>query len=474
VNLSATGQPAGTTVTFSPSSLTGTGTSTMTVSAALDAPTGGSWITVAGTSGDRVRSATPVVVNVNSLSAGLGPIGIDFTGTIPLPMSASEVAGVVPMANWNSAAGGASTAPLALLDATGTATGVTATWASNGGWMLPTVDQPGDRRMMKGYLDSANASTTTISIGRLVPRTYDIYVYVDGDNRTYDRPATYTLTGPGLTTTAMQLIDPANVNFSGTFTQAVNSKGNYLKFTATGGEFTLTATPQSGAGTRRAPVNAVEIVPVVAAPPPPPPPPPLTSAGTISVNFVGSSPAGMEATEIAGVIAAANWNNATGAVRSTPQPLVDEMGLPTTAAIVWTANAVWMSPITDQPGNRRMMKGYLDTTNTSVTTLSVTGLVARDYDVYVYADGDNRTYARTAAYTVSGPGITTTTINLTDPASTNFSATMTRADNSAGNYMKFTISGTGFTLTATPLTGANPTLRAPVNALQIVPRPAQP
>ena len=32
-------------------------------------------------------------------------------------MSASEVAGVVPISNWNSAAGAASTVPLALLDA---------------------------------------------------------------------------------------------------------------------------------------------------------------------------------------------------------------------------------------------------------------------------------------------------------------------------------------------------------------------
>jgi hypothetical protein len=182
----------------------------------------------------------------------------------------------------------------------------------------------------------------------------------------------------------------------------------------------------------------------------------------------------MDPSEIAGVVAVANWNNATGAARSTAQLLVDQTGASTTAGIVWTANGVWVLPITDQPGNRRMMRGYLDTSNTSVTTLTVTGLVAGDYDVYVYVDGDNRTYARTAAYTVSGPGITTTAINVTDPASTNFSGTLTPANNSVGNYVKFTISGSGFTLTAAPLTGGNTTLRAPINALQIVPKPAQP
>ena len=182
----------------------------------------------------------------------------------------------------------------------------------------------------------------------------------------------------------------------------------------------------------------------------------------------------MGASEAGGVVARANWNNAVGAVRSAPQVLADETGTSTTAAIVWSANGIWMTPITDQPGTRRMMKGYLDTSNTSVTTLSVTGLVARDYDVYVYADGDNRSYARTAAYTVTGPGITPTTITLTDPAGTNFSGTLTRADNSSGNYAKFSISGSSFTLTATPLTGGNATLRAPINGLQIVPRPPQP
>ena len=63
---------------------------------------------------------------------------------------------------------------------------------------------------------------------------------------------------------------------------------------------------------------------------------------------------------------------------------------------------------------------------------------------------------------------------LTDAGGTNFSGTFTRADNSAGNYVKFTISGSAFTITATPRTGGNATLRAPINGLQIVPRLSQP
>jgi hypothetical protein len=87
----------------------------------------------------------------------------------------------------------------------------------------------------------------------------------------------------------------------------------------------------------------------------------------------------------------------------------------------------------------------------------------------VYVDGANGSYSRTAAYTISGSGITTTTINLTDPANTDFTTTFTRASNSNGNYVRFRINATAFTLTAAPVSGTNATLRAPVNGIQVVP-----
>jgi len=313
VALNVSGLAPGVTASFSPAAIVGSGSSTLKVVTSVTTAPGTHPLTITGTTGAITRTAT--VNLVVSSSAVPGRIGIDFTGSTPVAMGAADVAGVVPMSNWNTAAGAASIAPLALLDATGAATGATVTWKANSVWMLPTVDQPGDRRMMKGYLDSTNTSTTTVSVARLAQRTYDVYVYVDGDNRTYDRPANYTLSGPGLTPTTIKVIDPASTNFAGTFTQAANGKGNYLKFTVTGGDFTLTATPEPGAGTRRAPVNALEIVPVVAAPPP--------GAGTIGVNFLGSSTVGLDSSEIAGLVAAANWNNASGAARSTPQLLVD-------------------------------------------------------------------------------------------------------------------------------------------------------
>jgi hypothetical protein len=231
--------------------------------------------------------------------------------------------------------------------------------------------------------------------------------------------------------------------------------GNYVKFTIRATGFTLSAVPTLPAsGTRRAPVNGIQIVPAGPAP------------AVISVDFVGNGVA-MGAAEVAGVVARFNWNRAVGASRGTPLALVNETGATTAATMTWAANGGWATPIVDHAGDPRMMKGYLDTSSASVTTVTIGGLASNTYDVYVYVDGDNRTYARSAEYTISGAGFTATT-RLTDPPNTDFSGTFTKAATSTGNYVKFTITGSGFTLTAKPVTGTNATLRAPVNGIQIV------
>jgi PQQ-like domain len=175
VDLTASGSyPSGTKVTINPQSIAGSGTATMTVDVPASASAGSFSIAVKGTSGTRVRTASPVTVNVTSSSAGLGVISIDFVGTAA-PMAASEVAGVVAKSHWNNAAGASCRTPLALNDETGAASGATVTWTSNNTWMTPITDQAGNRRMMKGYLDTPGMSTT-VNVGGLSQRTYDVYV----------------------------------------------------------------------------------------------------------------------------------------------------------------------------------------------------------------------------------------------------------------------------------------------------------
>jgi hypothetical protein len=424
--------------------------------------------------------------------------------------------------------------------------------------------------MMKGYLDTDNTTTTTVSVTGLPSNAagYQVYVYADGDNGSDSHTGSYTISGTGITTTTISLIDAPNTNFSGTFTQGNNSAGNYVVFTIPNvSGFTLSATPSASTSSYlRAPVNGMQIVPLGGPSPgftlsaapssqsvnagsstsytvstsavagftgsisftasglpagasasfnptsvtvgasttmtitttssTPAGSSTVTITGTggsvqhtagvtlnvaatggssgkvISIDFVGQDVA-MAATEVAGVVAKANWNGASGVGSSAPLALVDETGSATTAVVSWSSNNLWETPITDQAGNARMMKGYLDTDNTTTTTVSVTGLPsnAAGYQVYVYADGDNGSDSHTGSYTISGTGITTTKISLIDAPNSNFSGTFTQGNNSAGNYVVFTIPNvSGFTLSATPSASTSSYLRAPVNGMQIVPQ----
>ena len=254
----------------------------------------------------------------------------------------------------------------------------------------------------------------------------------------------------GLPAGASALFNPSSVIGSGSSTLSV-STGSATPL----GSYTLTITGVSGAITHTA--TATLVVTTASAP------------KAISINFVGRGSA-MAASESAGVVAKTNWNNASGTSGS-GLPLHDESGVASSATVAWSCNNVWSTSITDAAGNFRMMKGYLDTASTSVTTVSVSSLPAHanGYSVYVYFDGDNASATRKAVYRIAGTGITTTTISGTDRGGVNFSGTFTQANSSAGNYVKFTINATGFTLTATPGASTDQYPRAPVNGIQIIP-----
>ena len=659
VTLSASGLPAGAAASFAPATVTGAGSSTMTVTTSTTTPLGTYPVTVTGTSGNLTQTASVELTVANATA-----IGIKFVGD-GTAMGSTEVAGVVPQSNWNDASGTSSTTPLALLDQNGDGTSATVTWNTNGVWELPIADNPGNYRMMRGYLDTVG-ETTTVTVAGLPANAggYQVYLYADGANGSASRTGAYQISGTGITTTSVNLTDAANTNFSGTFTEANNSAGNYVLFTITATGFTITATPGASTDANpRAPVNAIQIVPLapttpsfsltatpstetvvvgnattytasigavdgfsgtvtlsasglpagatpsfvpatvtgtgssiltvttssttplgtspltitgtsgnltqtanvsltVAATPPPPNfsltvtpstetvvagsettytatigalngfggvvtlsasglpagaaasfvPATVTGAGSstmtvtttsgttlvgtypvtitgtsgnltqtanvslavanaaaIGIQFVGQGQA-MASTEVAGVVAQSNWNPANGTTSPTPMALINQAGASTGATVTWNTNGIWSEPITNTAGNNRMMLGYLDTVG-GTTTVTVAGLPANPggYQVYVYADGDNGSATRTGLYQISGTGITTTSVNLTDEPEAYFSGTFTQANNSAGNYVLFTITATGFTITATPGASTDSDPRAPVNAIQIVP-----
>lgn len=193
----------------------------------------------------------------------------------------------------------------------------------------------------------------------------------------------------------------------------------------------------------------------------------------ISVNFQGGganngTPSLMTAGECAGWVILSNWNNAGSSSTSGSQgALIQNDGLTTTASVTWSCNNLWSTAISDAPGDYRMMKGYLDSAGTSVSTVSISGLPANysanGYSVYVYFDGDNSA-DRTAYYTIGN-----TTITATDAAGVNYAGKYVLANNSAGNCVVFNnLSGGGFTLSATGNAADGTSARAPINGIQVV------
>jgi hypothetical protein len=203
------------------------------------------------------------------------------------------------------------------------------------------------------------------------------------------------------------------------------------------------------------------------------------AGGSISIQFVGKGFA-MGISETAGVVPLSNWNTAQTANSS--MGLVNSSGNATTATVSWHADDPWDETlIADQPGNVRMMRGYLDNGGCSpsscgpqdTTTVTVSGLApdAKGYTVYVYANGDIVSGSGvfcTGIYQISGTGINNPSVSLT--YTNDFMGTFTPANNSVGNYVVFTIPNvSSFTLSAIPSTASSGYERAPLNGIQIIP-----
>jgi hypothetical protein len=185
---------------------------------------------------------------------------------------------------------------------------------------------------------------------------------------------------------------------------------------------------------------------------------------SVGVNF---GDAGGAVTGTAGVVAQSNWNNGVGNVGSATN-LVDSAGLGTGMNAAWVSNNLFnvfgAAPTTQDAA---LMRGYLDSTNTSVTRVTLTNVAYSKYDVIVYFDGDVAA-GRSGNYSVNG----TTKGPLVDNA--NFSAAGTAANYvqadapaSSGNYAVFT----GQTAPFVSLTAQASNFRAPVNAIQVVAAP---
>ncbi len=118
IGLTASGQPTGVTVTFSPTSITGAGTSTMTMLVAAGAATGTYPITVTGTSGGTTHTA--------AVSLTVTTVPPSFTLSATTPVSVTEGSSATSTIT-TTGAGGFNSA--VTLSASGLPSGVTATFS---------------------------------------------------------------------------------------------------------------------------------------------------------------------------------------------------------------------------------------------------------------------------------------------------------------------------------------------------------
>jgi hypothetical protein len=221
----------------------------------------------------------------------------------------TDVAGVVPQANWNNFDGATGTLVgnvVATEGETASATSVEVTWVSNNTWASTgsrgeTNDflTGPDLSLMIGYLDTGAPSTTSVTItnipSQLTSGGYDVYVYAMGG--VGGRGGAYRILQAGTTNVLKAYvrvvgntnstafvkapIDPASTNYAA---------GNYFVFTGlTNAAITVEATTDHGyghGGTPRAPINAIQLV--VSTGPTGPVVTITKTAGGLSITFEGT------------------------------------------------------------------------------------------------------------------------------------------------------------------------------------------
>ena len=203
-------------------------------------------------------------------------------------------------------------------------------------------------------------------------------------------------------------------------------------------------------------------------PPTPPVIPPAGELGpgsSISINFGADEPDGArsDVTGAAGIFGSEFWNNvdaAAGEAAGLVANIGGSAGL-TDVSVSWESNNTWSSTGRGEENNsapegddRNMMTGYLDTNNTSQTTVTVSGLPAgANYNVIVYAKGG-----------VNGRGGEFT---IGDQTQEKLDEEAFDGDLTAGrDYLIFSnLSGESFQIVGTPTLGGTP--RAPINGIEI-------
>jgi hypothetical protein len=226
--------------------------------------------------------------------------------------------------------------------------------------------------------------------------------------------------------------------------------------------------------------------------------PPAAGDGTykIGLNFGANQVnATLAASDAAGVEPQSNWNNLSGqnGTNATLMAWSDgNTAEATTASVIWSSNGTWASTGGGEENNkftgtdRTLMTGYLDTSENSTTSVTITNLpsaVTTDgYDVYVYILGGvpNKGGAYRILDAATGAVLKDYVLAQSPANPTNYTAVpMTLGTtNAIGTYLLFTgLSAPAIKVEATTANGkgfGSTAFRAPINAIQLISPSSQP
>ncbi|MCP4743651.1 MAG: LamG domain-containing protein, partial [Actinomycetales bacterium] len=132
--------------------------------------------------GTALVSSAPYSVGLN-----FGADAPDGSGAGAMEAGASAGLAGIAQSNWNSLADAAGSSD-AVVANDGSSSGITVEWASNNTWSSTGWGEEnngfegGDRTMMTGYLDTGNATTSTVAISDIPDElsSYDVIVYALG------------------------------------------------------------------------------------------------------------------------------------------------------------------------------------------------------------------------------------------------------------------------------------------------------
>ncbi|MBM3822694.1 MAG: hypothetical protein FJ404_07410 [Verrucomicrobia bacterium] len=246
------------------------------------------WTEIAAVDNIRIHSGPLIPASSTEYGIGLNFGAEEANGNNKGTLAAADVAGVasVAQANWNNlktATGSATTGIVADVKGTAQPTSVTVTWRSGNTWASTGRGEENNKftennlKLTTGYLDTGNATTTTVSIAsipaKLTEGGYDVYVYAlggvggrGGAYRVMDTESGKALTGwirAQSPTNSSDFVEATLIGGTDPNGAARHAAGNYIVFKGlTSANITvLGRTAGFGfSGTPRAPINAIQLV----------------------------------------------------------------------------------------------------------------------------------------------------------------------------------------------------------------------